>query len=327
MKRLGYLYDTISSISNLELAERKARKGKTKQGGVRNFILNKEDNIINLHHILVNKEYRTSEYRVFKIFEKKEREIFQLPYYPDRILHHAVMNVLEDTFTKTFTVNTYSCIKKRGVHKCLADLKLSLRSKVDTKYCLKLDIRKFYPSIDNNILKYLLRRKFKDIDLLALLDEIIDSNPKGQPIGNYLSQYFANFYLTYFDHWLKEELSVKHYFRYCDDLVILGSNKQELHILFSKIEGYLKDNLNLELSNHQIFPVESRGIDFVGYKTYHDYVLLRKSIKKDFIKMIKKNNNIKSIASYKGWLDHANCINLKTKYLNEYNDPNKKIRI
>ena len=202
MKRIGYLYEKIYDLDNLILAERKARRGKSKQYGVREFDKNPMDNIINLYYILLNKEYRTSEYIVFKIKDPKEREIFRLPYYPDRIVHHAIMNILEPIFVKCFTVNTYSCIKGRGILLCLNNLKKALKDKENTKYCLKLDIQKFYPSVDNEILKKLLRKKFKDEDLLNLLDEIIDSS-QGLPIGNYLSQYFANFYLTYFDHYIK----------------------------------------------------------------------------------------------------------------------------
>lgn len=193
------MYNKIYNIDNLILAERKARRGKLKQKGVQLFDKNKEDLIINLHHLLINKEYITSEYKIFKLFEKKEREIYQLPYYPDRIVHHAVINIVENIFVDCFTSDTYSCIKKRGIHKCLNNLIEALKDVDNTRYCLKIDIKKFYPNVDNNILKQLLRRKFKDEDLLILLDEIIDSN-KGLPIGNLLSQYFGNFYLNYFDH-------------------------------------------------------------------------------------------------------------------------------
>lgn len=314
MKRIGYLYGKICTIDNLKLAEKKAKRGKSKQYGVKLFDLNKEDNLINLHHILLNKEYKTSQYKIFKINEGKEREIFQLPYYPDRICHHAIMNILEDIFVKCFVSNTYSCIKNRGIHKALKDLNLGLKDIRNTEYCLKLDIKKFYPSVNKTILKQLLRKKFKDKDLLNLLDEIIDSTVQGLPIGNYLSQYFANFYLTYFDHWLIQN-NVKYYYRYCDDIVILGKNKNDLRVLLSKIKQYLKNELDLELSNYQIYPVVSRGIDFVGYKSYHTHVLLRKSIKQNFIKMIKYNRNRKSIVSYNGWLSWGNCINLTKKYL------------
>ena len=314
MKRIGNLYEKICSIDNLILAEKKARRGKSKQRGVKLFDRNKEDNLISLHHVLVNLEYKTSKYHVFKIFEGKEREIFRLPYFPDRIVHHAIMNILEPIFVSTFTKDTYSCIKNRGIHKASHSLRKSLKSK-EFKYCLKLDIQKFYPNIDHTILKTLLRKKFKDRDLLKILDEIIEST-EGIPIGNYLSQWFANFYLSDFDHWLKEIKSIKHYFRYCDDVCILGETKEELHRLLFNIRVYLHRELKLKIkSNYQIFLIKSRGIDFVGYVHYEDYTLLRPSIKRRFIRMIKHNKNNKSIASYNGWLTHCNSINLRNTYI------------
>jgi hypothetical protein len=181
---------------------------------------------------------------------------------------------------------------------------------------LKLDIHKFFPSIDNHVLKELLRRKFKDKRLLILLDEIVDSAP-GVPIGNYLSQYFANFYLNYFDHWMKEVKRVKYYFRYCDDMVILSDNKDYLHGLREEIEDYLRTNLHLQLKdNYQVFPVDARGINFLGYVFYHNRVMLRKSIKQAFAKKIghaKGKRRTEIIGSYKGWCMHGNCINLYKK--------------
>lgn len=314
MKRIGNLYSKICTLENLELAEKKARKGKSKQYGVRLFNKNREENLLKLHHTLLNKEYKTSKYHIFTLLEKKERIIYRLPYYPDRIVHHAILNIIEDIFVKCFTSNTYSCIKKRGIHLCLRKLTKALKDKNNTTYCLKLDIEKFYPNVNHSILKKLLRKKFKDKDLLNLLDEIIDS-AKGLPIGNYISQYLANFYLTYFDHWLKEDKRVKYYFRYCDDLVILYSNKEYLHNLRNEIINYLRNNLDLKLSNYQVFPISKRGIDFLGYVSYHNYKLLRKDIKKNWIRMLNKYPNSKSKASYRGWLKWCNSINLKNKYL------------
>lgn len=307
MKRINNLYDKIVTPENLKLADKKARKGKLKQYGVQKHIENEENNIQNLYELLRHNKFETSEYRIFKIYEGKERDIYQLPYYPDRIVHHAIMNVLEPIFLNLFTNDTYSCIKGRGVHKCSYSLRKVLKNEEGTKFCLKLDIQKFYPSVNNEILKKLLRRKFKDKLLLNLLDEIIDST-QGLPIGSYLSQYLGNFYLTGLDHFIKEELKVKYFFRYCDDMVLLSDNKEFLHIVRQEIEEYLKTELNLTLKrNYQIFPINIRGIDFVGYVHRKDYVLLRKSIKKKYIKnKIKKNHN--------GWLIHANTINLRRKY-------------
>lgn len=313
MKRQNHLYEKIISLENLRLADAKAQKGKATQPGVIAHNLNREANILKLHDLLKQKSYQTSAYSTFKIYEPKEREIFRLPYFPDRITHHAVMNVLQPIFTACFTADTYSCIKGKGIHAAARGVKQALRDVPGTQYCLKLDIRKFYPSIDHATLKQLLRRKFKDADMLWLLDEIIDSTD-GLPIGNYLSQYFANFYLTYFDHWLKEDKKVKYYFRYADDIVILSDNKAHLHQLLSEIKNYLQENLRLQVKqNYQVFPVQARGIDFVGYVFYHSHTRIRKTIKQNCARMISRNNNAQSKASYNGWLNHADCINLKKK--------------
>ncbi|WP_347839289.1 RNA-directed DNA polymerase [uncultured Draconibacterium sp.] len=317
MKRIGNLYEQIYSIENLQLADQIARKGKAKQPGVIWHDKSREANLQKLHEMLRDKTYQTSEYTTFTVYEPKERLIFRLPFFPDRITHHAVMNILEPVFVSTFTADTYSCIKGRGIHACANAVKRALRDVEGTQFCLKLDIKKFYPSIDHEILKQLLRKKIKDNDLLWLLDEIIDSTD-GLPIGNYLSQYFANFYLTYFDHWLKEVKCVNYYFRYADDLVILADSKPYLHQLLSDIRDYLTGNLKLEVKqNHQVFPVSSRGIDFVGYVFYHTHTRLRKSIKQNFARMLKQRKNDKSIASYNGWAAHCNSKNLLKKLLNE----------
>lgn len=317
MKRLSNLYPQIISIENLELADSKARKGKLQQYGVRAHDKNRTENIILLHQCLLQKRYQTSEYSIFTVFEPKERQVYRLPYYPDRITHHAIMNILEPIFNEVFTTDTYSCIKGKGIHAAARGVTKALKDISGTKYCLKLDIRKFYPSIDHVILKGLLRRKFKDADLLWLLDEIIDST-EGIPIGNYLSQFFANFYLCYFDHWLKETLGVKYYFRYADDIVILAPNKPYLHHLLSQIKDYLQENLHLQVKgNYQVFPVAARSIDFVGYRFYHTHILLRKSIKKNFARMLARRSSPSSVASYYGWAKHANCRHLLKKLLNE----------
>lgn len=226
MKRIGNVYQEIISIENLIIADGKAQKGKSKNYGVLTHNKNKESNIMKLHTMLKDKTYRTSEYDIFKVYEPKEREVYRLPYFPDRITHHAIMNVLESVFVSVFTADIYSCIKGRGIHRASFAVRKALRNETETTYCLKLDIKKFYPNVDHDILKSLLRKKFKDKNLLWLLDEIIES-AAGIPIGNYLSQYLANFYLTYFDHWIKEEKQVKYYFRYADDLVILSGRDRK----------------------------------------------------------------------------------------------------
>jgi RNA-directed DNA polymerase len=313
LKRYNNLYSEIISIENLTIADAKAQKGKSKQKGVIIHNRNKESNILNLHEWLKNKKYQTSNYATFKVYEPKERIVSKLQFFPDRITHHAIMNVLEPIFTKLFTTDTYSSIKGKGIHSAAKAVKKALVDVPGTTYCLKLDITKFYPSVNHQILKNQLRRKFKDRDLLWLLDEIIDSS-EGIPIGNYLSQYFANFYLTGFDHWIKETKKVKNYFRYADDIVVLTDNKQDLHDLLSEIKQYLNDNLKLQVKgNYQVFPVEKRGIDFVGYVFYHTHTRLRKTIKKRAAKAFAKKNNKAVIAAYMGWIKHCDSKHLLKK--------------
>lgn len=339
MKRYNNLIQKIASTENIELADKKARKGKTKTYGVRNHDKDKDWENFILELILNNQTYQTSKYEVHEIFEPKRGLIFRLPYYPDRIAHHAIMNVLEPIWTKVFVKNTYSCIKGRGIHKLKNDLEKDLKKYPEqTIYCLKLDITKFYPSIDQEILKRdIIRKKIKDKKLLVILDEIIDSVRMdnvyaknkdllleehvvgGVPIGNYLSQFFANLYLAYFDHWVKEELKCKFYYRYADDIVILSDDKNFLRNILIAIKLYLKYVLHLELKqNYQIFNVETRGIDFVGFVFRHKYILLRKSLKYRIKRLVNKYTNGKisknkfkdRFVSYLGWLKYSKSRNL-----------------
>lgn len=318
MKRFANLCQSICDLDNLRLADFRARKNKGHQTGVKSHQLNQEENLNTLKDLLLSKLYRTSEYTVSKIYEPKERDIFRLPYFPDRITHHAIINIIGPMLVSTFTRDTYSGIKERGIHAASFALRRALRNESETTYCLKLDIRKFYPSIDHGVLKTQLRAKFKDADLIWLLDEIIDSAP-GLPIGNLLSQYFANFYLNGFDHWIKQDLRVKDYFRYADDVVILSNEKTLLHEHVHKIKDYLASRLALQVKgNYQVFPVSARGIDFVGYVHYHTYTRLRKSTKQNFARMLASRPSKESIASYRGWTKHCNSNHLiKTLFKNK----------
>ena len=334
MKRVSNLFHKITDIENIYLADKKARRHKLNTYGVKLHDKNREENLLNLQRMLIEGTYVTSDYETFIIYEPKEREIYRLPYYPDRIVHHALMNVLEGIWVPIFIKNTFSCIKGRGIHAAAKAVKKDLKEDPEgTRYCLKMDITKFYPSIDHTILKRIIRRKIKDNKVLHLLDSIIDS-AEGVPIGNYLSQFFANLYLAYFDHWIYEELEVKYYYRYADDIVILHHNKEFLHDLLDKIQTYLWDNLRLTLKKYpeggggvirkyQIFPVDSRGVDFVGYVFRHGYTKLRKSIKKNFCRKVAKINKRaltvkaykQNICSWWGWCKYCNSHHLLKKIL------------
>lgn len=315
MKRFGNLYTSICDMENLLLADIKARRYKGRQKGIKEFDKDREGNLLALHDVLVNGRYETSSYRTFTIYEPKERLIYMLPY-KDRIVHHAVMNKLEGILVPTFTADTYSCVKGKGTHRASNALKVALKDRGNAKYYMKLDVKKFYPSVDHEVLKRLLRTKLKDANLLQLLDGIIDS-ADGLPIGNYLSQYFANFYMTGFDHWVKERMGAKYYLRYSDDMVILAADKPTLHQLLHDIRVYLRDVLKLELKyNYMIAPVTC-GIDFVGYIHYPTYTRVRKTTKQRCARKLRKGASQETIAAYKGCFKHADCKHLIKKLFND----------
>ena len=327
MKKYGYLYEKVYDLANIELAHHNARKGKTHYSEVRMIDNSPQKYFNSIKNMLKNKTYKNSPYEIMtrKTDNGKIREIYKLPYYPDRIIHHAIIQVIGKIWFKSLIRDTYSSIKGRGIHDGVKRIKKAFLDKENTQYCLKMDIKKYYPSVNNEVLKTIIRKKIKDNNLLWLLDEIIDSTV-GIPIGNYLSQYFGNLYLSELDHLTKAK--TKYYFRYADDIVILHKNKEFLHQLKNEIEIYLNNNLKLRLKeNWQVFPVDKRGIDFLGYRFFHGYTLLRKTIKQKFVKtisrIIKRHDRLKwteivnSMMSYYGWFKYGNCKNLQNKYFDK----------
>jgi RNA-directed DNA polymerase len=328
MKRYGNLYPKVYEMGNIELAHKNARKGKIHYKEVKKVDSKPGYYFDQIQRMLKEKTFQNSEYEVFRKVEGgKEREIFRLPYFPDRIIHHSIMQILYPIWTKTLISDTYACIKSRGIHKGVSRIKQALLDIENTVYCLKCDIRKFYPSVNHDILKNVIRKKIKDRELLWLLDHIIDSAP-GIPIGNYLSQHFGNLYLSELDHWAKEARGCRYYFRYADDIVVLHKAKSFLHNCRANVSEYLQEHLALTMKpDWQVFPVDSRGIDFLGYRFFHGYVLLRKSIAQRIKRKtakVRKNwesmepsEVVSGVMSYYGWMKHANCLNLTRSYFDE----------
>lgn len=352
-------------MENLELAFKNAKKGKGWYKEVKIIEADKEKYLNELQQTLINHQYHTSKYKMFVKkdgLKKKKREIYKLPFYPDRICQWAVLQIIEPQLLACFTDDTYSAIPNKGIHAAFRKLRKAIDEHSDEMlYCLKIDCKKFYPSVDHNILKEKYRKKYKDHELLELIDEIIDSistcpatdeninfyksigkevvivtNDDGKkyidgigiPIGNYFSQYDGNFYLSEFDHYVKEVLHIKHYYRYMDDICIFSNNKEKLHELLKVFDQYLKEKLNLIIKgNYQIFPTFIRGVDFVGYRFFKDYTLLRKTTCKQFKRKMtairKKVESGKemnysewcSINSYKGWLKYCDSYRLSQKYI------------
>lgn len=321
MKRIGNLYEKIYDIENLRLAHKQARRGKSFYTEVKLIDENEDEYLYRLQDMLIHKTYHTSKYEVFEKKEgKKIRKIYKLPYFPDRICQWAIIQVIEPYLMRTLTDDTYSALPGRGVERARRKMVRALKTDPEnTVWCLKIDISKYYPNVNIEKLKLKYRRLFKDNDLLWLLDEILDSNPDtGVPIGNYISQYSGNIYLSNFDHRVKEVYHIKHYFRYMDDMVFLSSSKEELQNLIKEITKYLADEYDLKVKDSwSLFRVEDRGIDFVGYVFRHDSIRLRKSIAHSIKKTSSKirwrvNNDMElnrhlyfSFNSLKGWLKHS----------------------
>lgn len=322
MKRYGNLFEKIVDVKNILEAHKNAKKGKKHYREVRMFETRPYHNARNIRRILTEKSYAPSPYISMQICDRgKPREILKTRYYPDRIIHHALLQVVQPILEETYIKDTYQSIIGRGTHKALKRIKSWMNDEEATRYCLKIDIRKFYPNVDNDILKELFRKKIKCEDTLHLLDTVVDSS-KGLPIGNYTSQTFANYYLSFFDHFIKETLHVKHYVRYADDIVVFSKSKEDLHAKFQAIRAYFK-TLKLEIKgNWQIFETRGRGLDFLGYRLFGNYALLRKKmatkIKRALLKPIESARDISRVMSYLGWTKIANAYNFLRVILSKH---------
>lgn len=321
MKRHGKLFEQITAPENIRQAFDDAKRGKRKQAVVRRCEQNSEAVCASIREMLVNKTFTTSPYRTMWISVPKKREIFCLPFYPDRIIHHALMRVLEPIWTGLFIADSYACLPGKGIH---AGSRRTMEFVRKYKYCLKMDISKFYPSVDHDILFAIVQRKIKCPDTLWLLKNIIYSVPDGKnvPIGNYTSQWLGNLYLNELDQYLKHEHHVKAYIRYCDDFCIFHDDKKYLGRMAKIIEEFLASKLKLSMSKCDLFPV-SRGVDFLGYRHFPDYILLRKSTATRIKRRLRVLPDLlarcritadqyrSTLASINGWLKWSNSRNLQ----------------
>lgn len=264
MKRHGNLWKDIVSLDNLREAHRRARRGKHWYRDVKRVDANPDRHLLVLRESLVNRTFTTSPYEVEDRFDgRKLRTIYKLPYYPDRIVQHALLNVVGPILTRCFIRDTFQSITGRGTSDAFRRVRTLMQTN-PPRYALKLDIAKYYPNVDNSLLKAFLREKIKCADTLWLIDNIIDSMP-GLPIGNYTSQIFGNWYLNGFDWWVKQTVKPQGYFRYCDDIVLGGPDKPTLRRWFAQIVDYLAA-LKLTIKpSWRIYDVIADGVDFVGY--------------------------------------------------------------
>jgi len=321
MKRHGNLWDKITCPDNLLRAYREARRGKGWQRHVKWFERNVNGNLLRLQKMLCTGAFSTSEYRKKTIYEPKQRDIYVLPFYPDRIVQHALLQVVAPLWDALFIEQSYACRKGRGMHQASQQTMHHVRK---YKYFLKADISKFYPSINHDILLSIIERKIKCKRTLSLLENIVRSfdGDKNVPIGNYTSQWFGNLYMNELDQKIRHEHKIGSYVRYCDDFIVFHDCKKALSALKDWIEDFLSTRLALKFSRWSIAPV-GHGVDFVGYRHFVKKVLLRKSTarraQKRMALLMPKLNACKitidqfrsSIASTEGWLKWANTYNLR----------------
>ncbi|MBI2017980.1 hypothetical protein HYS92_02930 [Candidatus Daviesbacteria bacterium] len=317
-------YSQLTSIENLFQAWSEFRKGKRKRKDVQVFERYLEDNLFNLHESLKNKTYRHGKYDSFFVHDPKQRHIHKAQV-QDRIVHHLLYKYLYQLFDNRFIYDSYSCRLEKGTHKAIKRLEKFTRivSKNYTRSCwaLKLDIKKFFASVDHDILMGLLERKINNKDILWLLKEIINSFDKGIPLGNLTSQVFANIHMNELDQFIKHKLKIKYYLRYADDFTMLFCSN-DLNQWIKKIKVFLWKRLKLELHPQKIILRQLNwGIDFLGYIVLPHYILPRTKTKRRIYKKLEEKrfseNFNQSLQSYLGYLSHANSYKVIQELKNQ----------
>lgn len=329
MKRYGNLFEQVRGFEPLRRAALEAAKGKKLKPRVARFLLDLEPEVIALEKELIAHTYRPRPYRTFAVSDPKQRMICAADF-RDRVVHHAVCEVLEPIFERSLIGDSYACRKGKGSHAAIHRAQEFMQR---FPYYLKLDVRKFFDSVDHGVLKRQLRCKIKDRDFLWLLDVFIDhavpwaAPGKGIPIGNLTSQHFANFYLHPLDHLIKDDLGVKGYIRYMDDMVLFGDTKPELWQAFSRIAAFLLEVLLLYVKAGSVTtaPV-SEGLSFLGFRIYPGVIRLQRSGWRRFRRkvigqeerfqagMIFEEKLLRSVTSLLGHVRHANSRNLLASF-------------
>lgn len=307
---LQHKYEDLISIDNLLLAWQEFLKGKRNKLDVQEFRLFLMDNILSLHNDLINFNYKHGAYEQFKINDPKPRDIHKASV-RDRLLHHAIYRILYPFFDKKFIADSFSCQKNKGMHKAIDRFRKFgyIVSENNTRTChiLKCDIRKFFASVDQNILINILKENIQDKDIISLLQEIIFSFEKGLPLGNLTSQLFANIFLNEFDQFVKHKLKAKYYIRYADDFVTFSQDKKYLESLIPQMQNFLQSRLKLDMHPDKVFiKTLASGMDFLGWVHFFDHRVLRTATKKRMFRKLRNNPGRETLNSYLGLLKHGN---------------------
>jgi len=318
------MYEKICSIENLELACIRAKKGKTKKRYIKRFQKNLERNLSKLREELMNQTYKPCSLKTFILRDPKTRKISKSAF-RDRVIHHAICNLIAPILGKQFIHDSYANQIGKGTLKAIERFEKFKRkvSKNNTKKCfiLKADIKHYFKEVDHNILIEIIKRKIKDKKVIWLIEQILSINKKmkGMPLGNLTSQFFANLYLNELDTFAKHKLKAKYYIRYVDDFVILHESKEQLEKWKSDINSFLKEKLKIELhpSKSSVLKLNS-GINFLGFRIFYYHKLIRKSNLKNFdrkfnyLKILFDEEVIsreKALESLEGWLAYCSYAN------------------
>lgn len=328
-----HIFRQIISLENLLKAWREFRRGKTNKKDVQQFEFFLEANLFKIHQDLKKKRYQPQPYQSFYICDPKSRHIHKASV-RDRVIHQAVFRVLYPIFDKSFIADSYSCRFGKGTHRGVKKLenfvrKIS-RNFYQSVFALKIDVKKFFHHIDHQILFTVIQEKIKDQSALWLIKKIIESfeseSSRGLPLGNVTSQLFANIYLDKLDQFIKHDLRENYYLRYCDDLIILSSDRNHCFKIIQLIRKFLLDKLKLEIHQDKLLIRKlSQGIDFLGYVVLPHYQLVRTNTKKRIFRKINnrleeynsgatnQNSFNQTLQSYLGVLSHAKTYKLRQK--------------
>lgn len=338
MKRIGNLYEKMCDIDFIKTAINNAAKGKRSRPYIAKILRNIDVYAAQLKQRLETGNIELSPNSYCEIYDNsclKKRKITIPRFYPDQVIHWCVVMAIQEPILEK-GMYRYCCgsIPNRGGIDAKAFVETAIKDG-KMRYVAKLDISKFFNTVKPEILLGMFRRKIKDAKMLDLIEKILKNGGDGLPIGYYTSQWFSNFYLEGLDHYIKEQLHVKYYVRYVDDMVLIDSNKRKLHRAVQAIAEYLQ-GIGLRLkANWQVWKLHSRPIDFVGYRFYKNKTVLRKRI---FFRLCRRTRKIKktgyitthqamSMLSLIGWLSHINGCGFYKRNIYPYAPKNKLRRI
>jgi len=316
-KRYGNLYELAFTQDNLFVAYLEARKGKRKKVGTYLFEKNLSLNLDALFEELKTQTYTTKPYREFEVYEPKRRVILA-PHFRDLVVQHAIYRVIYNIFNSTFIDTSFACRKNGGTHKASAYTQKEMCKYDGDKYTLKLDIKKFFYSIDRTILRGLFEKRIKDKKFIDLMMVFADANGSsvGIPIGNLLSQLYSLVYMNEVDNFIKRVLKIKSYVRYVDDFVLVGLTLDEAKIAQKQCEEFVDKKLKMQLSHWHILKIK-RGLNFVGYRTWRSVKFVRKHTLYKFRKSV-IDKNISSIVSIIGHAKGTNTLSYFRKIVLRY---------